>query len=96
MTEKQLEIAKGQENIELDAIINQWALKFIGELEEKHNMKVLFAAETGSRGYGTNMKDSDFDIKGFFISPPKTYMSVMGGPTAIREDHFKVEVNGIN
>ncbi|EAR84682.2 nucleotidyltransferase (macronuclear) [Tetrahymena thermophila SB210] len=94
MTEIQLQIAKSQENPELDVIIKDWAIKFIKDLEIKHNMKVLFAAETGSRGYGTHMKDSDFDIKGFFIYPAKTYMSVMGGPSAIREDHFRVEVNG--
>lgn len=88
------ELIDEQTTPEVDAKITEWALKFIKELEVKHNVTVLFAAETGSRGYSTHMRDSDFDIKGFFLSSRDVYTSVMGGPTAIRDDHFKVEVNG--
>lgn len=79
---------------ELQSIISAWALSFIKEIEVKHDVTMIYAVETGSRGYGTQMNDSDFDIKGFFINKRSVYSSVMGGARAIRDDHVKVEVGG--
>ena len=36
----------------------------------------MFCAELGSRGYGTNTKDSDSDVKGFFIHKKSNYLTV--------------------
>lgn len=49
------------------AELQEWVLSFLKEIETANDATILFAAETGSRGYGTNMDDSDLDIKGFFV-----------------------------
>jgi len=36
-------------------------------IEKDYEIKIFYASETGSRGIGNNVSDSDFDITGFFV-----------------------------
>lgn len=56
--------------------LRQKILEFIRNIEKQYDIKIIYAAETGSRGYGTNVKDSDFDIKGYFICSKEKYLSI--------------------
>lgn len=38
-------------------------LKKIKEIEESHNIEVLYACESGSRAWGFASEDSDYDVR---------------------------------
>ena len=46
------------------------------ELESREAMKVLFAAESGSRAWGFESVDSDYDVRFVYVREPKWYLSV--------------------
>ena len=46
-------------------------------LEAKHNIRIIYAIEAGSRAWGMESKDSDYDIRFVYIhSDPKKYLSL--------------------
>lgn len=51
-------------------------LEFIHKIEKEKDVIIIYACETGSRGWGTHVKDSDFDIKGYFICSREKYLSI--------------------
>lgn len=51
--------------------------EIISQIEQEHNVKILFAVESGSRVWGMDSPDSDYDIRGVFVSKnPLTRSSV--------------------
>lgn len=46
------------------------------ELEKEHNITILFAVENGSRAWGMDSKDSDYDVRFVFYRPLKDYISL--------------------
>lgn len=48
-------------------------LKFI---EQNHNIKILYAVESGSRGWGFASQDSDYDVRFIYIRPTDWYLSI--------------------
>lgn len=46
----------------------------LSELESKHNLRVLFACESGSRAWGFASNDSDFDVRFLFVRPATDYL----------------------
>lgn len=47
------------------------------ELEKEYEITIFFAAESGSRGLGIDVEDSDFDVTGFFVGKLKNYYKVI-------------------
>ena len=45
-------------------------------IEKEHNIKILFSIENGSRAWGMDSKDSDYDIRFVFYRPLKDYISL--------------------
>jgi len=45
-------------------------------IEQEHDVKVLFAIESGSRAWGFPSKDSDFDVRFVYIKKPNFYLSI--------------------
>ena len=45
-------------------------------IEKEHNISILFAIENGSRAWGMDSKDSDYDIRFVFYRPLKEYVSI--------------------
>ncbi|NRY59252.1 nucleotidyltransferase domain-containing protein [Clostridium beijerinckii] len=65
------------------------------DIEEKNNVKILYAIESGSRGWGFESKDSDFDVRFIYIHPVEWYLSVFEGPDIIEIPVDEVlDVNG--
>ncbi len=56
----------------MEKIIKQ-QLKII---EEKENLKILFACESGSRAWGFPSMDSDYDVRFIYIRPVEWYISI--------------------
>lgn len=60
----------------------------LAEIEEVHGLKILFACESGSRGWGFPSPDSDFDVRFIYVKPLHFYLSIMGN-----DDHLSFPIN---
>ena len=54
------------------------------KMEQKHNIKILFASEQGSRSWGLNDPGSDFDVRFVFIRDKLDYIQVFADHEVIR------------
>lgn len=64
-------------------------------IEEKNNVKILYAVESGSRGWGFESKDSDFDVRFIYIHQPEWYLNVFEGSDVIEIPIDEVlDING--
>jgi predicted nucleotidyltransferase len=51
-------------------------LQKLKEIEKEHQVKILYAVESGSRGWGFESKDSDYDVRFIYIHKPEWYLSI--------------------
>ncbi len=52
-------------------------------VEREHAVKVLFACESGSRGWGFASPDSDYDVRFIYVHHPDWYLTVFPGRDVI-------------
>ena len=45
-------------------------------IEKEYNITILFAIENGSRAWGMDSKDSDYDVRFVFYRPLKNYITL--------------------
>ncbi len=45
-------------------------------IEKQENIKIIFAIENGSRAWGMNSKNSDYDIRFVFVRPIRDYIQI--------------------
>ena len=48
----------------------------LDRIEAEENLKILYACESGSRAWGFESQDSDYDVRFFYIRPPAWYLSI--------------------
>ncbi len=48
----------------------------LGAIEQNHNVKVLFASESGSRAWGFASPDSDYDVRFVYVNSADWYLTV--------------------
>lgn len=46
----------------------------LAEIEKQHNVKILYACESGSRAWGFPSPDSDYDVRYLYIRPVESYL----------------------
>lgn len=46
----------------------------LAEIEAKENVKVLYAVESGSRAWGVESPDSDYDVRFVYVRPKEDYL----------------------
>ncbi|MCP4350551.1 MAG: nucleotidyltransferase domain-containing protein [Desulfobacterales bacterium] len=51
-------------------------LQKLSDTEKEKNIRIIFAAESGSRAWGFPSKDSDYDVRFIFVHPVDWYLSV--------------------
>ena len=56
--------------------MKQKIARLLKNIEKEHNIKILFSIENGSRAWGMDSKDSDYDIRFVFYRPLKDYISL--------------------
>ena len=65
------------------------------KIEEQNNVKILYAIESGSRGWGFESKDSDYDVRFLYVHPIEWYLNVFEDSDIIEIPVDKVlDVNG--
>lgn len=60
------------------------------EIEEANNIKILYAVESGSRGWGFASSDSDFDVRFIYVHPIDWYLSIEE-----KKDFIEVPINNL-
>lgn len=48
----------------------------LSKIESDHDVRILFAAESGSRAWGFESPDSDWDIRFIYVRPIERYLSI--------------------
>jgi len=51
-------------------------LEKLRNLEKKFNVKIIYAVESGSRAWGFESKDSDYDVRFIYVHPLDRYLSL--------------------
>lgn len=59
-------------------------LKRLHEIEDEQNIKILYAVESGSRAWGFESEDSDYDIRFIYIHALEWYLSIKEKKDTIR------------
>jgi len=62
----------------------------LSEVEQKHNVKIIYACESGSRAWGFASPDSDYDVRFVYVRDVRDYLKLEG----IR-DVIEYELNDI-
>jgi len=56
--------------------IKKEILDKLEEIEKRENVKVLYAVESGSRAWGVESPDSDYDVRFVYVKPREEYLRV--------------------
>ena len=79
----------------IDPRIREQVLRKLQAVETEHDVRVLFACESGSRGWGFASPDSDYDVRFVFVRPPREYLRITPMRDVIEEVPGPVfDVNG--
>lgn len=76
----------GIEEIGIEELINQK----LDEIEQRENVKILYAVESGSRAWGFASPDSDYDVRFVYIRPMEFYLRLED-----RKDFINWELNDV-
>lgn len=58
-------------------------LEKLEEIERENNVHILWAIESGSRSWGFDSPDSDYDVRFIYVNPPDWYMTIEEGRDVI-------------
>ena len=58
------------------AAMRERVVRQLKKVEQRDGVKVLYACESGSRGWGFASPDSDYDVRFLYVHPPEWYLRV--------------------
>ena len=61
-------------------------MRALKHIEESENVQIILAVEAGSRAWGFESPDSDFDVRYIYVRNPEFYLSIDQGRDVI--DHY--------
>jgi len=56
--------------------MHERVVRQLREVEHRFGVRVLYACESGSRGWGFASPDSDYDVRFLYVHPPQWYLRV--------------------
>ena len=56
--------------------ITQSIKERLSQIEERENIRIIYACESGSRAWGFVSPDSDYDVRFVFVRPIQDYLRV--------------------
>lgn len=71
------------ENYPIDPSVRGRILECLDAIETQHDVRVLFACESGSRGWGFASPDSDYDVRFIYVHRLPWYLRVKPGRDVI-------------
>jgi uncharacterized protein len=79
----------------IDPAMRAQILDCLRQVETDHEVKVLFACESGSRGWGFASPDSDYDVRFIYVNRLSWYLTVEPGRDVIEQPiSGDLDVNG--
>lgn len=60
--------------------ITQSIKERLSQIEERENIRIIYACESGSRAWGFVSPDSDYDVRFVFVRPVQDYLRVDNFP----------------
>ncbi|USR65484.1 nucleotidyltransferase domain-containing protein [Providencia stuartii] len=60
----------------VSVLMKERICRTLEEIEESHHVKVLFACESGSRGWGFASRDSDYDVRFIYVHKLDWYLTL--------------------
>jgi uncharacterized protein len=67
----------------IDPAMREQVMDHLGAIEVEHQVTVLFACESGSRGWGFASPDSDYDVRFIYVNRLPWYLTVAPGRDVI-------------
>ena len=75
--------------------ITQEIKEKLSRIEQRENIRILYACESGSRAWGFASPDSDYDVRFIFIRPAEDYLRVKELPDFIDAELNEIyDING--
>jgi len=74
--------------------MTQKILNKLSELERKHDVKILYACESGSRAWGFSSKNSDYDVRFIYVHKLPWYLGVNENRDVIEEIEGDLDLSG--
>ena len=68
--------------------------EILANIEDEKQVKILFAVEAGSRAWGFESRDSDYDIRFVYIPPTPRYLTLDTQRDVIEEMHGDIDLVG--
>jgi len=69
----------------VDGAARERILRNLGEIERVHQVKILLACESGSRGWGFASQDSDYDVRFVYVHRLPWYLKIDAGRDVIEK-----------
>ncbi|WP_345842527.1 nucleotidyltransferase domain-containing protein [Shewanella algae] len=60
----------------IDKTVREEILSWIKRAEKEHGVRVLYAIESGSRAWGFESPNSDYDVRFIYVHPKDWYLAV--------------------
>lgn len=68
-----------------DVALKEKVSKELSKIEKKYDVQILYAAESGSRAWGFESQDSDYDVRFIYKHKLDWYLSIENGRDVIEE-----------
>ncbi len=75
--------------------MNEIIQKKLFGIEERYDVKILYAVESGSRAWGFPSKDSDYDVRFIYIQRPDWYLSIDPQGVGSKRDVIEEPINDL-